>query len=419
MRLNGVFKDDMVLQSDRRINVFGSTKTSDASAIICTIENSDGTKLCVSDDVSISEDGSFLISMPALNAGGPYRLTVSSSEENESVTLERIFIGEVWIAGGQSNMEYPLVRSEGSRKTITELGRTNIHFYNVPAFGNMTKDQAEAEDASRWVVIDKDTCGDMSGVAFYFTGGILEALAHADPDVHIGIVGCYLGGTSVSSWQSTKSLMKTPEGRKYIDEFNESIKGITEEDYLAKKKIFDEECEAYNRRLVELLNKAPYISYIDADNILGPGAWPPPSGPLSDRRPGALFEAMVLRIAPLSVKGVIFYQGETDAEGHEADYYVVFKSMIEEWRSVFRNSDLPFVFCELPTFNTSDPKSNEEINMRWAKLREQQRKVEATVPGTYRVVLIDCGEIDNLHPEDKKTPGLRLAQAALKSVYQV
>lgn len=419
MKLNGIFKDDMVFQSGRKIAVFGSTKTADANSISCTIEDELGRTLCETEDVSVREDGSFLVSMPALPSGGPYRLKAVSSQEEETVILERIYIGEVWIAGGQSNMEYPLIRSEGARKTLEALHNTNIHFYKVPVFGSLNEEQAQAEDSSEWIVADKDNCGSMSGVAFYFAKKVLESLSLKDPKLHIGIIGCYLGGTSVSSWQSTGTLMKTEEGRKYIEEFDRSIEGVTEEEYRRRKRAYDEECASYNERLVKLLEKDPYISYIEADKILGPGAWPPPSGPSYERRPGALFDTMVMRIAPFAARGVIFYQGETDAEGHEDDYYVVFKTMIGEWREAFLDDKLPFVFCELPMFTTSDPETKDVTSMRWAKLRRQQQKISDTVPGTFRVALMDCcGEEDNLHPSDKRTPGERLAKTALESVYQ-
>ncbi|MCR5592419.1 MAG: hypothetical protein K6F79_01545 [Saccharofermentans sp.] len=408
----------MVFQSGRKIAVFGRTEASGARGISCTIEDSNGHILCAEEDVTVNQDGSFLISLPPLSAGGPYSLKVTSTQEEETVILARIYIGEVWIAGGQSNMEYPLIRSEGARKTLEELGKTNIHFYKVPVAGILNEEQAQAEDSSEWIVADKDTCGDMSGVAFYFAQRVIESLSRDNTALHIGIIGCYLGGTSVSSWQSTETLMKTEEGRKYIEEFDRLIEGVTEEEYRRRKKAFDDECAPYNERLAELLAKDPYISYRDSEKILGPGAWPPPSGPSYERRPGALFDTMVMRIAPFQTRGVIFYQGETDAEGHEDDYCVVFKTMIEEWREAFRDNDLPFVFCELPMFTTSDPKTKDLTEMRWAKLRAQQQKVSDTVPGTFRVVLMDCcTEEDNIHPSDKRTPGERLANAALRSVY--
>ncbi|MBR2294281.1 MAG: hypothetical protein IJ869_00775 [Clostridiales bacterium] len=417
MKLNGIFKDDMVFQSDKEIRVFGSADGERDIDISCVICDSDGKVISEGKTHRIEDGGSFLIKLPAVSAGGPYRLVVSSEERNEKICLERIYIGEVWIAGGQSNMEYPLIRSDRARDVIGALAKTNIHFYKVPVFGDLNEEQAASEAGSTWKVIDKDTCGDMSAVAFYFARKVLERLDRED--LHIGIVGCYLGGTSVSSWQSTDTLKKVPEGIRYIDEFNEKIKGISEEDYIISKRKYDEECEAYNRRLEALLNEDPYISYIEADRILGPGAWPPPTGPLDERRPGALFNAMVLRITPFSSRGVIFYQGETDAEDHENDYSVVFANMIKEWREVFLDDKLPFVFCQLPMYSSSIPALKAEIETKWAILRSQQQIVADTVPYTSQVILTDCGEVDNIHPSEKRTPGERLAEAALISVYGI
>lgn len=417
MRLNGIFKDGMVFQEDREIRVFGSADKEKDIDISCVIFDGNGEVISRGISDHIEEDGSFIVRLTPLPAGGPYQLTVTSSGSSEKICLEGVYIGEVWIAGGQSNMEYPLIRSNNARETVEKLEKTNIHFYKVPVFGNMTEEQAASEAESVWKVIDKDTCGDMSAVAFYFARKILDRLDKED--LHIGIVGCYLGGTSVSSWQSIETLNKVPEGRRYIHEFDEKIKGISEEDYLISRRKYDAECQTYNRRLEELLEKDPYISYIEADRALGPGAWPPPTGPLDERRPGALFNAMVLRITPFSSRGVIFYQGETDAEDHENDYSVVFGNMIKEWREVFLDDSLPFVFCQLPMYSSSDPSLKAEIETKWAVLRSQQQIVAETVPYTSQVILMDCGEVDNIHPSEKRIPGERLADAALENVYRI
>lgn len=416
MRLNGIFKCDMVFQADREIRIFGNADKRNDSVISCLITDEAGTLICQGKTETVEDDGSFLIRLPGAEAGGPYKLEVSSGSER--ILLERIYIGEVWIAGGQSNMEYPLVRSDHAKETIEKLSETKIHFYKVPAFGNLNDEQEEAEASSAWEVVDKNTCKDMSAVAFYFARKVLDALSEdGRKELHIGIIGCYLGGTSISSWVSRDTLMRLTEGRRYIDEFNVLTDGISEEEYEARKTEYDLKCEAYNRRLEELLEKDPYITYIQAEKQLGPGAWPPPYGPACDRRPAALFEAMVLRIAPFASRGVIFYQGETDTENHEDDYAVMFTNLIGEWRDVFLDSNLPFVFCQLPMYSLSDPVLSAEVEEKWDKLRLQQQIVADTVPYTWQVSLIDCGEVDNIHPSEKQTPGERLADAALRYVY--
>ena len=416
MKLNGIFKDNMVFQRDTDIRVFGETKKTASKVVRCSLTDKSGAVVAKGETRQISNEGSFMVELPPLPKGGPYTLSVKATREKEEI-LENVYIGEVWIAGGQSNMEYPLIRSEFASMIVPRCPETNIHFYNIPAFGNYNEEQARAEEESRWDVINKDTCGNMSAVAFYFAKKVLEVLKDSEEDLHIGIIGCYLGGTNIACWQSIDSLMRTKEGKAYITEFDRQASRFSEEEYLEMKKEYDAENDAHMVRLNRLLKKNPYITYGDAEKEIGSGAWPPPCGYLSDRRPGALFDTMVLRIVPYSVKGVIFYQGETDAEDHADEYAAVFTTLIEEWRDMFCNWDMPFIFCQLPMYTTRDRKFMGYDDLKWPKLRAQQHKVERTVPNTYMAVLADCGEFNNIHPCDKKTPGERLAHLALRFVY--
>lgn len=416
MRLNGIFKDNMVLQAGRQISIFGVTWSCKNTNVI-SAKLKDGDKVIREGQThDIYEDGFFLCTLDKLPYGGPYTLEVSSVDEGpeNDVVIRDVYIGEVWIAGGQSNMEYPLGRSDNASEVVTGCPVTDIHFYNVPLADILDKELLFSEDQTDWLVIDSNTCYNMSGVAFFFARKVEEYMKkHKDSkDVHIGIIGCYLGGTSVSCWQSKESLERTKEGRRFLDDYEEACsKWASEDDYIEAELGFQDDCAEYANRLNSMLADEPYLTYLDADQRLGGGPWPPPMGPLSLRRPYALFYGTVLRIAPYAVRGVIFYQGEEDTDKHSADYAPVFTTMIEEWREVFCDKDLPFIFCELPVFNNSGDDSG------WKELRKQQKIVADTVPNTYMAELSDYGEPDNVHPSDKKTPGERLAELALRHVY--
>ena len=186
MRLNGIFKDNIVFQRGGEIRVFGTA--SSGTEIKSCIKN--GTEvLTQAHDVS-NGDGSFLVLMPALDAGGPFTLEVSSSEE--SVVINNVYIGEVWLAGGQSNMEYPLGRSAGASEVVPSCPKTRIHFYNVPVFDTVGEELLEAEDETSWDVIDSSTCYGMTGVGYYFMLEVqrfLETHAEGCEDLHFGLIG--------------------------------------------------------------------------------------------------------------------------------------------------------------------------------------------------------------------------------------
>ena len=424
MRLNGIFKNNMVFQRDAEIRVFGYTNVVGETNMIKARIKSGRKVLSKDATYEIYDDGFFLCILPALPAGGPYSLVVVSEAEGpeSKIVIKNIYIGEVWIAGGQSNMEYPLGRSENASSVVPNCPETNIHFYRVPAADLYDDALIRGEDESHWDVINSKTCYDMSGVAFYFARKVEDYLkehkGEGEEDLHFGIIGCYLGGTSVSSWQSVDALKKTSAGKMYLDEFNEAcFKWENEDEYLTAEENFADAATAYVNKISEALKTNPYLNYVEADKIVGPGPWPPPVGPLSVRRPGALFDCMVLRIVPFSVRGVIFYQGEEDAEDHSTDYAEVFKSMIEDWRAVFWDDDMPFLFCQLPRFTTREAQNQNMDDYNWPRLRDQQQIVADEMPNVHMAVLIDCGEFDNVHPINKKIPGERLADLALKFIY--
>ena len=408
MKLNGIFKDDMVFQRDRQIRVFGV-----ASGEVRACLKSGGDVVA---EGAVAADGEFVVCMDALPAGGPYVLEVACG--SEVVTINRVYIGEVWLAGGQSNMEYPLGRADNAREVVTNCPETRMHFYNVPVADTFDGKAAAAEDAALWKVVNADTCYDMSGVGFFFARKVSEYLEthdEAGKGLHFGIVGCYLGGTSVSSWQSVESLKKTSAGVMYLDDFKrECDKWTSDEEYQAAEDKFFNETMEYVARVDKVLADDRFLTYLQADQLVVQGGpWPPPVGPRSQRRPGALFEAMLMRIVPFAFRGVIFYQGEEDVGKHPDVYSVVFGSMIDEWRKLFRDDHLPFLFCQLPVF----PEEGSQDYIDWGVVQAQQAVAAKTIPDTYMIEIMECGEINNVHPSDKKTPGERLASVALKEVY--
>ena len=138
----------MVLQRDREIRVFGETGIIKRNKITASIVDPLGKVLTKGVASQIFDDGFFCVIMPALPAGGPYTLTVSASskrEENSPITISNVYIGEVWIAAGQDNMEYPLMRTSDARYDVPRCPETNIHFYKVPVAGVYDEEQRRAD----------------------------------------------------------------------------------------------------------------------------------------------------------------------------------------------------------------------------------------------------------------------------------
>ena len=406
--LNGIFKDKMVFQWGAELRVFGCC---DSNSVIRAALFKDGEEIS-SGTCGTEEDGSFLVCLePVEEPGGPYELKIFENDVEDRVITDA-YAGEVWLAAGGGNMEYPLVRSEFARFIIRLLGETDIRYYKVPTFGHLNNDQAYAEAASEWVDVNRETAGEMSAVAFYFARELESRI-----DAKIGIIQCCSTRSTIDNWQSVESLLSTKEGRQYIKDFDDAAAELTPEEYRKAEAKFNEAYKNYQFILAEALEENPWMTYPEADLKLGPAPWPAPVGHLSARRPGSVFEAMILRIAPYTLRGITFYQGEADTDGHQNEYGNVFKSMIKEWRDVFFDDQLPFIFCQLPMYISKQRKYMDFDDMSWPLLREQQQIVAIDTPNVYMAVTVDCGEFNNLFPSDKKTPGDRLALLAEKFVY--
>jgi len=411
--LNGIFKDKMVFQWGTEIRVFGK---SSGNCEVC-VEIFEGDRL-ISEAKTKTEDNRFLALLPPIDSpGGPFEFRIRSLAGGDKdwmpeAVIRECYAGEVWLAAGQSNMEYPLVRSEFAKYTIENVPETDIHFYQVPVSGFMDDAQEQAEHDSEWVTIDRETCRNMSGIAFYFARELESRI-----DCKIGIIGCYLGDTSISCWLSADKLMTTPEGRRFKEDFDNAASGLSDDEFDELLTEYKDDIEDYESKVSALLDKNPYATYLYVQEQFGELKARPPVGYKAIRHPGAMFECMIKRISPFSLRGVIYYQGESDCDEHAPLYGQVFASLISEWREVFMCPDLPFVFCQLPMYISKERRFMNYDDYSWAKLREQQQIVAIDVKNTYMAVIADCGEFDNIHPANKKTPGHRLAAMALKYVY--
>ena len=255
IKLNGIFRDKMVFQWGAELRVFGySDKTCVIKCTLCK----DGEEI-TSGTCGTEQDGSFLVCLePVDEPGGPYEIKVSE-DDVESLQIRDAYAGEVWLAAGGGNMDYPLVRSEFAKFIIPKIGKTEIRYYRVPSFGHLNEDQARAEDASEWVEVNSETAGQMSAVAFYFARELESRL-----DSKIGIVQCCAPRATIDNWQSVESLLSTQEGRQYIKDFDDAASELTPEEYDEAEAEYKEKYEKYNEMLQEVLKDDPWITYPEA-----------------------------------------------------------------------------------------------------------------------------------------------------------
>lgn len=354
--------------------------------------------------------GSWRTDLPAVPPGGPYEIVVRCV--GSRIVVRDILAGEVWIAGGQSNMEWPLKTTQGYARHIAAAQNPLIRSFNVQKLlyeGEPAENPDKFSRASAWRQAVPENVGEFSAVAYHFACDLHEKLG-----VPIGIIECNLGGSSASAWTSEEYLLKDPDVRSYLDEYNQAIASLDMEQYLAvsrqvqaglNRMQMTQEPETELDRPFVWADLAPEM-FNALQIALGPG----PRAPFG--HPGSLFRNMVQTITPYSVSGVIFYQGESD-DVKARIYSKLFTLMIECWRQAFENPAMPFVFAQLSSFSRD---GNPDGDM-YAIVRDQQFRVAQTVPNTGMAVTLDVGSFYDIHPRRKEPVGQRLALVAREIVY--
>ncbi len=390
-----VFGDHMVLGRNRVIRIFG-----DAADGACVRAEMAGHAARAT-----AAGGRFSVALPPMPAGGPYTLLVTDGLS--AFTYSDVYVGEVYLAGGQSNMEMRLAAAKDGPLLARQTDLPLLRFYYA-ARNPWLDDAALAnERRSRWQAATPGACAAMSAVAFHFASRLQKALGIA-----VGVVDANWGGTSAACWIPEAELARTAEGQAVLAERDQRAAGLTpaqQEEALADH---EQGLNVWNSNIEATRRAEPGISMLLLFERFGPCPWNPPPFGRSPFRPAGLVETMLARLAPYPLTGFLYYQGEEDTR-HPALYCALMTSLIQSWRALFRGDDLPFLFAQLPMFHNS----YEPDTGNWAELRLAQARVQGAMRGCEMAVLIDCGELDEIHPTDKQPVGERLYRLALRHVY--
>ncbi|MFC4778799.1 sialate O-acetylesterase [Paenibacillus sp. GCM10023252] len=389
LRLNAIYGDGMVIQQGQPIRIAGTA--SEGAEVAVTIGDQRA--------AAFVQEGSWSVELPPLTADGRiYDLHVASGAE--ALLVQDIVVGEVWVAGGQSNMEWTLKQSAGGNVEAAAAHYPAIRYYNVP---HVAWEEEGAEPAADcWRACTPEHAPDYSAVAYYFAKQLHERLA-----VPIGIIGCNWGGTSASCWVEEAVLREDEQLAVYLQEYEHTCSSYeSPEDYEQQKASYQALVNAYNERALALGNQLSPV--LDEHKEAYP--WPPPVGPDSFLRPSGLYHTMLQKIVSYSVRGAIFYQGESDtAKAHL--YERLLTGLIANWRRDWQLPNMPFLFVQLPGYN-ENPTGED-----WPLMREAQQGVSQRVPNTAMAVSIDCGDPNDIHPIIKRPIGERLALLAREHVY--
>lgn len=400
-----IFGNNMVIQQQKYFKIWGTGEP--GKSISGTLKG----KNTVSVEEFIDKRGNWMLTFSPMEAERNLELTIT--DDQETLTYSNICIGEVWLAGGQSNMEYFIEFDAEKESVLNGNMNLDIRFFDYPEVSY--EGQLEEHDYSRfgiWRTCTKEDLPYFSAVAYYFAENLNKSL-----DIPIGIVGCNWGGTPACAWMD-KDYLKDNEGKAWLESYDEAVKDLNLEEYKANF-IADPKNDHSNPFQDEMMCKVMYpglsrkeqlrviemMSGEDGNPIL------PKAGPYYEKRPGGLYDLMLKKVAPYTSRGVIWYQGETDSDKPEI-YGTVFSKLIECWRNLWEDK-LPFLFVQLAPFG-------EWMGLpgtQFPEIRKQQEFVSKTLPDAWMISSSDAGMEYDIHPKHKKTIGTRLALMARGHIY--
>jgi sialate O-acetylesterase len=507
-----IFGDNMILQRGKVNTIWGWSEPGDQVQVEIAGKTASGVA---------GPDRRWQLQIQPPRAGGPYVVKISG---HQTVELQNVLVGDVWLCGGQSNMQVGLLRARNGEEEVKAANYPEIRFFSVaPHSAYHRTDVVEGT----WKVVSPETADRVSAVAYYFARKVQQEI-----HVPIGLVVDALGGTPAEAWTSAEALRPlkdfdiplaeleklaaagAPEYGNYVmhwyDQYDVGLKGnwmVSDLDDSTWKSVDipggfselgvpDTPAVAWFRREIMLPDPLPtghamlflgsiermdtaYLNgtqvgasawvenprvYFIPDGVLKPGrnviairvlktkpqggflgkpeelrlmlgdktsiplagkwkgqlsldARSPHPLPISYENwpvmPSVLYEGMLAPVAPLSITGAIWYQGEQNSD-RGFQYRRILPAMIADWHKLFGQGDFPFYIVSLPAFGH---RSATPIDDAWAETRESQAVAAASVPNSCLAVTIDTGDPDNIHPKDKLPVGERLALCALAKQY--
>jgi sialate O-acetylesterase len=367
LQLPIVFASHMVMQRNKPIKFYGTANSNQKITVVFK-----GIKQVTITD----ENGKWKTDFPAMQAGGPFRATISSADK--TIVLNDILIGEVWLCSGQSNMAFPLQSAINDKNEINEAQKNDqLRLLNMKVIAetdNTAWDSATLDKVNKlqyfsgtWQKCDSANAKSFSAVAYYFAKKLQQQL-----HVPVGLIEVAVGGSTTESWIDRYTMEYDPE--------------LVNELYNWRKSDFyqpwvRERTDTNLKYSTNLKQRHPY-------------------GPCYN------YEAGISQFVNFPIQGVIWYQGESNAHNIEL-HETVFPKLVASWRKKW-GYDFPFYYVQLSSLNRPS----------WTAFRNSQLQLLKVIPNSGMAVSSDVGDPNNVHPRRKKELGDRLARLALNFTYK-
>jgi sialate O-acetylesterase len=379
IRLPALIGDNMVLQDGDRVAFWGWADPNEEIHVSVSWRDMEWT-------VQADNNGDWLFRMTPPRMGGPYTVTLKGKN---TLTIKNILVGEVWVCSGQSNMQMSVRSAANAEQEIAAATYPKIRLFSVE---RTVAETPQSDCKGQWVECSPETVGDFSAAGYFFGRELFQQL-----DTPVGLIHSSWGGTPAESWTNRSRLEDKAVFEPILQRYQEALAKYPQA-MVKYKEDLDKWGQAAEKARKEGTQVPPRPSA--------------PLGPGHPWSPAGLYNAMIAPLLNYTIRGAIWYQGESNA-GRAYQYRDLFRTMIESWWTGWGRTSFPFLFVQLANFHEVKP---EPCDSDWAELREAQL-MTLDLPSTGMAVIIDIGDARDIHPKNKQDVGKRLALWALAQTY--
>lgn len=383
-----LFTDNMVLQRGKPVVIWGTAEPGEK--VMVEFAPSAGSGQAGQKKSAVTDSSRHweitLAPMPA--SSSPWNMLIQSSN-NPTIQYSNLLVGEVWFAGGQSNMRWALWNTDGAAD-LFQSGGADIEGLRLFAMPEVMNELDADLPIKGWQKSTKENATDFSAVTWYFG----RALKEKFKDVPVGLIMSARGGTPAEAWMDPAFSTDCKPFSEYAD--------WCDQEYRAKFDSFDSYKAAY------IQYKADWKAFVHKKSTKKPVE---PMGPYHAHRAGGLYGTMIAPLLPYSVRGVLWYQGESNM-WRAYDYRDVLETLVANWRRDFKDPVLPFLVVQLPGFGCGGAE-----HLVWAVVRDSQAAVAKADPNVGVIPIPVLGDQKDIHPRNKRPVGERLALYARGAVY--
>ena len=376
VRLPAVFSDHLVLQRDATVPVWGWAEAGERVTVTFGGQTQTATA---------AADGSWKVSLSGLKAGAPSTLTIRG---RNTITIQDVLVGEVWLGSGQSNMAMTVNRAKDFEAEQAAAKFPQIRMFKEESPAANT---AQREGRGRWLVCTPENVGGFSAALYFFGREVHRTLG-----VPVGLINSSVGGTPIESWIAPEAQRASPELREFFERAEKESAAIASPAAMEKYQRDLAKWEAAQKKARAEKQKAAKRPQNPAEVAARKG------------NVGGLFNGKIAPLIPYAIRGALWYQGEANSTPAKAPYYEAqLKLLVTDWRARWGH-EFPFAWAQLPNFGGP--------GRDWPAVREAMLNTLA-LPKTGMGINIDIGEEKDIHPKNKQEVGRRLALWALGTVY--